>query len=639
VCGINGFQGSFSASVLAEMNKIVAYRGPDDAGGYYDADSLTGLGHRRLAIIDLSPMGKQPMWDATRSVAITFNGEIYNYRELRETLVSQGYLFRSATDTEVLLNLYLRDGSTMLERLNGIFAFAIFDTRDKSLFLARDGLGVKPLYYTEIPKGFLFSSELKAILLEPSVPRDISAQAVHAYLTYLWCPSPLTMLKAVKKLEPGWALKVHKGRVVAKWQFYELPYGVSSCGISTEQARAEFREAFFTAVRRQMVSDAPLGAFLSGGLDSSSVVAAARHFQPSAPLKCYNIAVKGISKEGFQDDAGFARQVANRLGVELNVIEADIVRPADLPEMIYHLDEPQADPAALLVRHISRLAKSQGVKVLLSGTGGDDILCGYRRHQAITLEKYWSWLPKSVRRRMRELSAKLPGGAPFFRRVRKAFEYADSDTAARIAGYLKWIAPESAWRVYGVRMREEMAHQDLLSNGVAETLKSLPPDTPEVIKLLFLDAKHFLTDHNLNYADKMSMAEGVEVRVPFLDPDLVALAARLPVTYKQHGLTGKWILRHTMRSELPRQVLNRSKTGFVVPVRTWFASQLPDLFRELLDESTLAKRQWFDPAGVKSLIEMNRNGTVDAAYPLLAIVCIELWLQSFVDPPIPRQLA
>ena len=211
MCGINGFQGDFNPNLLSVMNDVMAYRGPDDAGVHFDAPSRTGLAHRRLSIIDLSPLGKQPMWDYTERVAITFNGEIYNYRELRHELVADGYRFRSATDTEVLLNLYLRDGADMLTNLNGIFAFAIFDTRDNSLFVARDGLGVKPLYYTEVTKGFLFASELKAILFEPSVPRDISAQALHYYFTYLWCPSPLTMLKGVYKLEPGWAMQVRNG--------------------------------------------------------------------------------------------------------------------------------------------------------------------------------------------------------------------------------------------------------------------------------------------------------------------------------------------------------------------------------------------------------------------------------------------
>ena len=409
--------------------------------------------------------------------------------------------------------------------------------------------------------------------------------------------------------------------------------------MSTQEATGAFREALYTAVKRQMVSDAPLGAFLSGGLDSSSVVAVARHYQEGAPLRCYSIAVKGIAEEGFQDDRYFAQQVAQQLGVELSVIEADVVRPTGIPEMIYHLDEPQADPAALLVRHISRLARSQGVKVLLSGTGGDDILCGYRRHVAIMLERYWSWLPLGTRKLLRTRIANLSGRHPWLRRARKVFDYADSEESERLLGYLKWISPSHAAAVYGQRMQEEMTDRDFQSNGVKQTLEKLPPDTQPLIKMLFLDSKHFLTDHNLNYVDKMSMAEGVEVRVPYLDPDLIALASRLPTPYKHRFLKGKWILRETMRSELPRQVMTRPKTGFVVPVRSWFQNRIPDFFQGLLDEATLAKRQWFDPNGVKSLIALNRDGIVDAAYPLLAIICIELWLQTFVDKPSPCQVA
>lgn len=638
MCGINGFQGDFDVSLLAEMNAVMAYRGPDDAGIYFDASSRTGMAHCRLSIIDLSPLGKQPMWDWTGAIGITFNGEIYNYRELRETLIAQGYHFRSGTDTEVLLNLYLRNGTDMLAYLNGMFAFAIFDTRDRSLFLARDGLGVKPLYYAEVRKGFIFASELKAILHEPSIPRDISAQALHYYFTYLWCPSPLTMLEEVRKLEPGWAMKIREGHIEAKWQYYELPYAMIPDRMSTGEAIEAFREALYAAVRRQMVSDAPVGAFLSGGLDSSAVVAVASRWHKAAPLKCYNVAVKDIAQEGFDDDKRYAQQVARQLGVELSVIEADVVTPGDLPEMIYHLDEPQADPAALLVRHITRCAKSQGVKVLLSGTGGDDILCGYRRHMAIMLEIYWSWLPSTARRLVKQSLAAFAGEHPWLRRVRKAFDYADGEESERLVGYLRWITPVHASCVYGRRLHEEIQTKEFLSNGMSETLSKLPPDTPPLTKMLFLDAKHFLTDHNLNYMDKMSMAEGVEVRVPYLDPDLIAVASRLPINYKQRGLTGKWILRETMKSELPWQVLNRSKTGFVVPVRAWFREKLPDLFQDLLDKKTLANRQWFNPDGVKSLIELNRRGVVDAAYPLLAIACIELWLQTFVDNPVPRQL-
>src|SRR5208337_5024869 len=275
MCGIAGYSGSFDETLLQRMNAALQHRGPDDAGTFCSRDDRVGLAHRRLSIIDLSPRGHQPMWDATQRAVIVYNGELYNYRELRAELVSQGYAFRSDSDTEVLLNLWLRDGEGMLRRLNGIFAFALWDTRERSLIVARDGLGVKPLYYTELPKGVLFASELKALLHEPTVPRELDPDAVHQHLLYLWCPAPRTLLASVRKLEPGHALTLRGGKVENRFRFYELPYDQPIAPLSEREAIAEVREKLRTAVERQMIADVPQGAFLSGGLDSSSVVAMA----------------------------------------------------------------------------------------------------------------------------------------------------------------------------------------------------------------------------------------------------------------------------------------------------------------------------------------------------------------------------
>lgn len=638
MCGISGFQGSFDPVLLGRMNDIIAHRGPDDCGIYYDPSSEVGLAHRRLSIIDLSPLGSQPMWDWTGTVAIVFNGEIYNFQDLRGTLVSQGYRFRSRTDTEVLLNLYLRDGSSMLEKLNGIFAFAIFDRRDRSLFLGRDGVGVKPLYYSEASKGFIFSSELKVLLAEPSIPREICAEAVHSYVTYLWCPSPRTMLKAVKKLEPGWALKVRNGRVERRWQFYELPYTDTPASVDLDEAIECLQARLKASVKRQLISDAPLGAFLSGGLDSSSIVAMAREFTDSS-FSCFAIVTRNAQREGFVDDSAFARVAAQHLDVRLHTIEADAVAPTDLPAMVYHLDEPQADPAALLVAYISQLARDHGVKVLLSGAGGDDILCGYRRHRALLLEKYWSWLPVRVRRVVREATEKLPVSRPLLRRVRKAFEYADRSENERILGYFQWIAASRTRLLYGPHLRDLATSSSPSSNGLLASLEKLPKTLPPISRLLFLDAKHFLTDHNLNYTDKMSMAHGVEVRVPFLDPDLMSFVASLPPDFKQRGSVGKWILRRAMKPFLHSSILARPKTGFMVPIRSWFQKPIPDFLSDLLSAATLSKHMLFDSAEVQRLLDMSSRGMIDAAYPLLAVACVELWLKTFVDPPTPTRLS
>ena len=294
MCGIAGFSGSFDQSLLQAMNCIQAHRGPDDAGIWHDAESGIGLAHRRLSILDLSPAGHQPMWDITRQAAICFNGEIYNYRQLRAELEQDGNGFHSATDTEVLLNLYLRDGSEMLSRLNGMFAFAIWDAVRHELFIARDGIGVKPLYYAETQKGFLFASEIKALLQEPTVARTVDPIAVAQHLTFLWCPAPRTMLSSVKKLEPGWAMLVRQGNISRVWRHYDLPQGdghlqAGRLVTSPIQAAEMVREGVAQAVERQMVADVPVGAFLSGGLDSSAVVSFARR-HARGRLQCFTIA-------------------------------------------------------------------------------------------------------------------------------------------------------------------------------------------------------------------------------------------------------------------------------------------------------------------------------------------------------------
>ena len=276
MCGIAGFSGKFDADLLERMNSAIAHRGPDDAGLWFEPERRVGLAHRRLSIIDLSPRGHQPMWDVTRTAAIVYNGEIYNYLELRRELVEDGYSFASECDTEVILNLYLRDGEKALERLNGIYAFAIWDARSRSLLVARDGLGVKPLYYAETPKGTLFASELKALLQEPSIDRSIDARAVRAHLLYLWCPSPHTMLRSVQKLPPGFAMVIRAGRVERKWRFYDLPYEQDIVDWPAGDAVVQVRKYLTRAVERQLVADVPVGAFLSGGLDSSSIVALAQ---------------------------------------------------------------------------------------------------------------------------------------------------------------------------------------------------------------------------------------------------------------------------------------------------------------------------------------------------------------------------
>jgi asparagine synthase (glutamine-hydrolysing) len=632
MCGIAGFSGNFSPDLLDRMIGRIAHRGPDDSGRSYVPEKGIGLGHTRLSIIDLSPLGHQPMWDLTESAAIVFNGEIYNYRELRDRLASDGYRFRSKSDTEVLLNLYLRHGEAMLPKLNGIFAFAIWDKKQDLLFLARDGLGVKPLYYAETPKGFLFASEIKALLAEAGVERSLDPLAIGYYLTYLWSPEPFTVLKSVRKLESGNSMIVRNGKIRGHKRFYDLPYDRPTADISPRDAVVQVREATRRAVERQMIADVPVGAFLSGGLDSSMVAALAKDYVTNGRLQCFTIGFSDSAwaAEGMVDDLPYAKSVAEHLGVDLHTICVGPEMANHLEAMIYHLDEPQGDPAPLNVLFISKLAREHGIKVLLSGAGGDDIFSGYRRHLALWRERYWNWMPQPLKKGLRNLTQRLPLLTASSRRIAKAFQYAHLEGDERLVSYFNWIDPSISSSLAGPLLKEGLQGSDL-SSPLIESLSRLPKDTPSLNRMLYLEAKHFLADHNLNYTDKMSMAAGVEVRVPLLDLDLIALAASLPTGFKQNGTSGKWIFKKAAEPYLPYAVIERPKTGFGAPIRRWLRVELKSMVDDVLSESSLATRGIFDPKRVRELVQMDRLGKIDAAYTIFTIICTEIWCRIFLD--------
>lgn len=634
MCGIAGYVGSFDASLLKAMDQRLAHRGPDGRGEWHSPADGVGLVHRRLAIIDLSDRGLQPMWDAQRRAVISFNGEIYNYRELRAELQADGFVFNNDSDTEVILNLYLRDGDTFICKLNGIFAFALWDTRKQELILARDGLGVKPLYYAQTPKGLVFASELKALLAAPGLDRSLDIEAVGCYLSLLYAPSPQTMLKSVRKLLPGHALVVRTGghRPVEK-TFYELPYDQPISDMTADEAVAQMRHYLQQAVRRQMVADVPVGAFLSGGLDSSSIVAFARqNMGGNHRMSCFTIGFQGAqtSSEGLVADLPYARKAAEYLGVDLETVMVKPFDGSDLEQMTYHLDEPQADPAALNAYYISQLARKNGIKVLLSGAGGDDVFSGYRRHYAMTLERYWDWLPTMARQFLRVAGQVLSKDSTVGRRFAKAFQHAHLSGDQRLIGYFHWIAPEVRRSLFSSRF--ESCIRVAESAGVMnESLQQLPPRVKPLNRMLYLDTKYFLTDHNLNYTDKMAMAAGVEVRVPLLDPDLVEFGARLPLKFKQNGAIGKWIFRQAMEPYLPHDIIYRPKTGFGVPLRAWLRGPLGGVVADLLTPETINRRGLFDAGRVQQLIQNDRAGRIDASYSIFAMACIEIWMRKFID--------
>lgn len=630
MCGIGGFVGDFAEELLWRMNKVMAHRGPDSEGVFFDPGVGVGLAHRRLSIIDITESGIQPMWDATRTCCITFNGEIYNFEVIRQDLLADGFEFKTRTDTEVLLNLYFKYGTNMFSRLNGIFAFAIYDARSRTVVLARDGFGVKPLYLCKTDKGILFASELKAILMEDSVPRRIDPKAVLYYVRYLWSPAPHTMLESVKKLEPGTALRLDLNGVVEKIKFFTIPATADKIRISESEAAYGLHRRIGDAVKRQLVSDVPVGAFLSGGIDSSTVCYFASQALAGGKLKCFTIDAGDTEQEGFDNDLPYARMVADTFDLDLSVIKAVPFQPDQLEKMIYHLDEPQPDPAALLVFMISQLASSNGIKVLLSGTGSDDILSGYRHHYATNLERFWTWLPQRLRSMIKQFASKGPIHVPRFRRLEKAFRFADRDGDERVAGYFHWISEDWERNICGTQLRDHLVNSPF-SEPLTASLNDIASHCSPLTKILYLDARHFLIDHNLNYTDKMSMAAGIETRVPFLDTDVVRFAESLPDELKQKGKTGKYILKKAMENVLPAEIVNRSKTGFGVPVRKWLQGPLKEMIDDVLAEKNIDRRGLFNAKSLSDLRVKDASGSIDSSYSILAVLCIEMWLRIFVD--------
>ncbi|MDQ3268621.1 MAG: asparagine synthase (glutamine-hydrolyzing) [Pseudomonadota bacterium] len=630
MCGIAGAWFTDGAPEMTGAVEAIAHRGPDSRGRYLDPETGVALGHARLAILDLSEAGHQPMRSEDGQVVLVFNGEIYNFRELRAELESLGATFNGHSDTEVVLQMYLREGIAMLARLNGIFALAFHDRRSGELLLARDALGVKPLYVASHERGIAFASEIKAL---PPILTDVAwtldPESIHRYLSFLWCPGEGTPVREVRKLLPGHVMTIRQGRIERSAAWYELP---TRRGVRGRLGRREsvdaVREGLRTAVHRQMVADVPVGAFLSGGLDSSAVVAFAREIAPD--VRCFTIDAGG-DEAGQTEDLPYARRVASHLGVPLEIVKVDAARMAgDLQAMVAQLDEPLADPAPLNVLYISRLAREQGVKVLLSGAGGDDLFTGYRRHLALRMESAWSWLPAPARSGLHSLAAGLDQRSALGRRMGRLFANAEGSDDERLTGYFAWIDETALTGLYSAQLREAIAGVRA-QQPMLDYLQAIPAGPTRLERLLALEQRFFLADHNLTYTDKMSMAAGVEVRVPFLDLDLVELAARIPQNLKQRGTTGKWVLKKAMEPFLPHDVIYRPKTGFGAPLRRWMRHELRELLGDLLSERSLRARGLFDPVAVQGLIAENDGGRRDASYTLLSLMCIEIWCRVNLD--------
>lgn len=643
MCGISGLANCGDQETLRRMTSVQAHRGPDDSGLWerrFPDGSYIGLGSRRLAIIDLSANGHMPMCNEDGSVWITYNGEIYNFAELRRELQSKGHRFASNTDTEVVIHLYEEDGPDCVKRLNGMFAFAVCDLRSgiPTLFLARDHFGVKPFYYFHQGQRFAFGSEIKALLEVPGIEAELDAESLHQYLTFLWVPDPKTMFRGIYKLPAGHYALFHDGQLsISKYWDLTFPAADVPYRRSEEDLAEEIRQRFRSSVRAQTISDVPIGAFLSAGLDSSSIVAMMS--QASQPVRTYTITFppKYRIGENTLDDPDVPARLARHLGCENHciVVEPDV---ADLlPRLTWHMDEPTADPAIIAAYLVCREARKQAT-VLLSGVGGDELFAGYRKHVAHYWAQAYQHIPSVARRLMEGFLAAAPSlrGTPMKGRVRlvkKMIRSASLSAADRFVMNCTYLDAQQKSDLYAPALWDELSISDASMRHRDSFMRV--QDADFLNQMLYVDTKIFLASLNLTYNDKMSMASSVEVRVPFLDRELAEFVAwNVPPHLKLKGFfrpTTKYVFRKAMQGVLPREVLQQPKAGFAAPIDYWLAHDLKEMVGDLLSESRLRQRGLFRPKAVHAFIDQHRDGAQDWSMQIWQFLTLELWMQTFLD--------
>jgi asparagine synthase (glutamine-hydrolysing) len=644
MCGISGLANCGDRQILGRMTSIQSHRGPDDSGLWDKrmADgSYVGLGSRRLAILDLSPRGHMPMCNADRSLWITHNGEIYNFVELRRELEGRGHSFVSNTDTEVILHLYQEEGPDCVRRLNGMFAFAICDLRSgtPTLFLARDHFGIKPFYYAHQGTKFAFASEIKALLQVPGIEAEMDHEALHQYFTFLWVPDPNTMFRGIRKLPAGHSAIFRDGELVIS-KYWDLTFPRAGYAYSRSEADLadEIRERFRCSVKSQMISDVPIGAFLSAGLDSSSIVAMMAE-NADRPIQTYTITFPDKYRVGENalDDPEVATRTAERLGVENHriVVEPDV---ADLlPRIIWHMDEPTADPAVIAAFLVCREAR-ENTTVLLSGVGGDELFAGYRKHSAHYWSEAYRKAPAALRRLMEWSVERLPSlrGTPLKGRVRMARKMGRSASLSAVDRFVMnctYLDAQQKSDLYAPGLHNELAASD--PSKCHRAAFDRVEDSDFLNQMLYVDSKIFMASLNLTYNDKMSMASSVEVRVPFLDRELAEFVAwNVPPDMKLKGRlrpTTKYILRRAMKGILPDEVLRQPKAGFGAPADYWLAHDLREMVDDLLSETRIRQRGLFRPEAVRKFVEEQRRGTQDWSMQIWQFLTLELWMQTFLD--------
>jgi asparagine synthase (glutamine-hydrolysing) len=592
-----------------------------------------GLAHRRLSILDLSTRGRQPLANEDGSIQVICNGEIYNFPELRVDLERKGHQFRSKSDSEVLVHLYEEKGIDLLKDLNGIFAFALWDDRKKRLLIGRDRFGVKPLYYCQAGGDFLFASEIKALLEHPSVQRSVCLEALRYYVAFRYVPDPLTMFEGIFKLLPGHYCLIDD-RGIAFGSYWRSQYAPNSEPREEEWIEG-LRERLAVAVKRQLLSDVPLGISFSGGVDSGTVLAM-MHQVGVPDIKAYTVGYHNREADlgGAKSDATYARSLGQQFGVRTREIMFDPQMLDEmLPKVVWHMEEPVADTGAVASFLVAQHAKGE-VKVLLSGQGGDEVFGGYPWHRATKLAMLLqrSYLASPLLRligRPLELAPVTLGGRPvtLLRRLKKFVSHAHKDFAECHLGFLSYADEEDRQALLAPRLNgRSNAPFDLFLDHLT-ALKHLDP----VHRTLHLDMHTFLPSHNLLYADKTGMAHSIEMRVPLLDNDLFDFAATIPEHFKVQLFEQKYILKKAMEGVLPHEALYRKKSAFGAPIRYWLTHYLKDMLNDLLSETNLNRQGFFDPPAVRRLIQLNEAGAKDAGPLVFSLLIFSLWHQTFIS--------
>jgi asparagine synthase (glutamine-hydrolysing) len=628
MCGITGVVGSLRTerAVLQGMNDALRHRGPDGQGMFWSDD--VGLAMRRLAIIDVAG-GDQPIFNEDGSVCVVYNGEIYNYLELRTELQGHGHRFATQSDTEVIVHAYEQFGVECVSHLWGMFALALWDSRRHVLLLARDRLGKKPLvYYADPDGGLAFASELQGLLEHPSVPREVDPRAVDDYLTYLYVPSPTTAFRDVKKLRPGHRLVWHDGRFTVE-PYWHVSFG-DKARLTEDEAVEQFGSLFRDAVRRRMIADVPLGAFLSGGMDSSSVVAEMAELS-AAPVKTFSI---GFGERDF-DELAYAREVAERFGTDHHELIVE-PRAADvLPMLVQHYGEPYGDSSAIPTYYVARLTR-QHVTVALNGDGGDELLAGYERHWAARVAARYDTIPRFVRHGLiRPLIPLVP--EPRQRRafLRRAKRFMTAAHLPVLDRYLHWVGAYTPSQKLSLYTDDflDVLHANDPGHWLRDALAPEPYLDP-VDAVLRGDTLLYLPEDLLAKVDIASMANSLEARSPLLDHRLVEFCAALPSSYKLRGRTSKWLLRRLMADRLPPAVLTRPKMGFGVPVGEWLRGDLRPLLEDTLLSSTAMSRNFFHARGVRALVDDHLTRRAERTSHIWALLMLELWFRACVDAPV-----